>query len=1121
MSGFLTNGSSANIILNPFIYTIAGTGTAGTGADGAAPLISALSSPSDVYVDSVGNVFVVDNGNHRVRMIAKTGGTNYGVVMTAGYIYTIAGTGTLGTGADGAPLTSALYYPNSVFVDSAGNVFITDGSNYRVRMIAKTGGTNYGVAMTANNIYTIAGTGTAGKGADGAAPLTSALNTPRGVCVDSAGNVFIADSNNHRVRMIAKTGGTNYGVVMTAGNIYTIAGTGTSGTGADGAPLTSALAIPNRVYVDSVGNVFVVDNGNHRVRMIAKTGGTNYGVVMTANNIYTIAGTGSSGTGADGAPLISALSSPQGVSVDSAGNVFITEYGNDRVRMIAKTGGTNYGVVMTAGNIYTIAGTGTEGTGADGAPLTSALKNPQGLYVDSVGNVFIADFNNNRVRMIFSYANINLNNSTGSLLLQTVNIKPVSENNIYTIAGTGTLGTGADGAPLTSALYLPDDLFIDSTGNVFITDYGNNRVRMIAKTGGTNYGVVMTANNIYTIAGTGTAGAGTDGAPLISALNNPQGVCVDSTGNVFLADLGNHRVRMIAKTGGTNYGVVMTAGNIYTIAGTGTQGKGANGAPLISALDTPQSVFVDSAGNVFIADYGNSRVRMIATTGGTNYGVVMTANNIYTIAGTGTAGTGADGAAPLTSALSYPIGVFVDSAGNVFIADYGNNRVRMIAKTGGTNYGVVMTAGNIYTIAGTGTLGTGANGAPLTSALSQPQSVSIDSAGNVFIADTNNHRVRMIAKTGGTNYGVVMTAGNIYTIAGTGTQGKGTDGAPLISALNTPIAVFVDSAGNVFIADYGNHRVRMIATKGSVIAKSILLNYIYTIAGTGTLGKGADGVPLNSALNSPRGVSIDSAGNVFITENGNDRVRMIAKTGGTNYGVVMTAGYIYTIAGTGTAGTGLDGVPLNSALNNPYSVCVDSAGNVFITDSSNHRVRMIAKTGGTNYGVVMTANNIYTIAGTGTAGTGADGASLTSALNLPIGIFVNSAGNVFIAEAGSGSSRVRMIAKTGGTNYGVVMTAGNIYTIAGTGTEGTGADGAPLTSALNLPFDIFVDSKGNVFITDSGNNRVRMIVNTVEMNNYYDSNNNDANYFDRNSGYLINNSDACNYNSLLYSVTYQ
>jgi uncharacterized protein YjiK len=1022
-----------------YIVTIAGTGTAGAGADGVA-LSSALNGQEGVSVDSFGNLYIAEYVGNRVRMIPKTTGTYFGISMTAYNIYTIAGTGTAGTGADGAPLTSALSGPVCTITDSVGNLYIMEYTLSRARMLVKVTGTYFGRTLTANNIYTIAGTGTAGTGANGA-PLTSALNTPWGITIDSAGNLYIADTNNHRIRMLANVTTSYFGISMTLGNIYTIAGTGTSGSGADGAALTSAFASPAGITIDSSGNLYITD-ASQRIRMLANVTGTYFGISMTANSVYAIAGTGTAGAGVDGAPLSSALSSPWGICVDSLRNVYIVERGNSKLRMLASVTGSYYGISVPANNIYTIAGTGTGGTGADGAPLTSALSTPFGVAVDSLGNLYISDKGNNRVRMIAPTA----------VKIAT----PLKPNNIYTIAGIGTQGVGVDGPALSTIIFSPFAVPMDSLGNIYISEYNNSRIRMLARVSGTYFGISMTANFVYTLA---------------SGLGGAFGLCLDPLGNLYIADTNNNVIKMLANVAGTYFGVSMVANSIYTIAG--GSGTSADGPALSSTLSRPLVITLDSVGNLYIADRDNHRVRMLARVSGYYFGITMTANYMYTIAGTGTSGTGADGA-PLSSGLNQPWGVAVDSVGHVYIADSYNNRVRMLAKVTGTYFGISMTANNVYTIAGTGTQGAGADGAPLTSAVYRPNGVTVDSAGNLYIADTWNSKIRMIPKVTGTYFGVSMTANNIYTIAGTSSAGAGADGVALSSSLSYVSSVSVDPAGNLFIADKDNYRIRMLVSSGTAIAKPMVPNYIYTIAGTGTAGTGADGAPLSSALNGPCGVSSDSYGNLYIGDTATNRIRMLAKVTGTYFGISMTANNVYTIAGTGTAGTGANGAPLTSALSSPLGLITDSLGNLYMADQTNHRVRMLVKVTGTYFGIAMTANNIYTIAGTGTSGAGTDGAPLTSALNNPFDVTLDSLGNLYIAEFSN--HKIKMLVNVTGTYFGVTMsTVGYIYTIAGTGTAGTGANGSPLTSALSSPAGVILDSVGNVYITDYGNNRLRMI----------------------------------------------
>jgi trimeric autotransporter adhesin len=260
------------------------------------------------------------------------------------------------------------------------------------------------------------------------------------------------------------------------------------------------------------------------------------------------------------------------------------------------------------------------------------------------------------------------------------------------------------------------------------------------------------------------------------------------------------------------YGRKMTAGDIYTVAGDGVRGFSGNGGPGTSAeLNAPGVVAVDHDGNLVIADAENDRVRVVADRTGPFYGKKMTAGDIYTVAGNGKEGFSGDFGPATGAELFIPTGVAVDAAGNLVIADTGNNRIRVVAESTGAFYGLAMTAGDIYTIAGDGVRGFSGDGAPATRAeLDFPNDVAIDAAGNLVIADTGNDRVRVVAESTGAFYGLAMTAGDIYTVAGDGTFGFSGDGGPAISAELAPIGVAVDAAGNLVIADTGNDRIRMV-----------------------------------------------------------------------------------------------------------------------------------------------------------------------------------------------------------------------------------------------------------------------------------------------------------------------
>ena len=468
-------------------------------------------------------------------------------------ITTVAGSATGGFGGDAGPATAAqLLYPYGVTLDSAGNMFIADTNNHRVRKVTQGTGT----------ITTVAGNGTAGYNGDG--PATGArLYFPTGVAVDSLGNLYIADQSNNLVRKVTPA----------TGIISTVAGTGVGGFLGEGGPATEArLNTPTGVAVDAAGNLLIVDQYNHRVRKLTVATGI----------ISTVAGSGIGDFQGDtGLATAAALQFPTGVAVDSAGAMYIADYYNHRVRKVAAP--TVRPLLMT-----TLAGTGTAGYNGDGAAIDARVYFPTGVAVDYAGNVYIADQSNDRVRKI--------NTATGV---------------ISTFAGTGIGGYLGEGGPATAArVNNPTGVAVDGAGNVYIADQYNHRVRK----------VTVSTGVITTIAGTGAAGYLGDGvAAPTAALNYPTAIAVDSAGNVYIADQNNHRIRK----------VTAATGLISTIAGNGTAGVAGDGAAATAAqLNYPNGVAVDPAGNVYIADTNNHRIRKV--TAGTGV--------ITTYAGTGTAG---------------------------------------------------------------------------------------------------------------------------------------------------------------------------------------------------------------------------------------------------------------------------------------------------------------------------------------------------------------------------------------------------------------------------------------------------------------------------------------------------
>ena len=321
-----------------------------------------------------------------------------------------------------------------------------------------------------------------------------------------------------------------------------------------------------------------------------------------------------------------------------------------------------------------------------------------------------------------------------------------------------------------------------------------------------------------------------------------------------------------------------------------------------------------------------------------------------------------------------------------------------------------MTAGDIYTAAGTGLRGEGDNGPALRAQFSVPLAVAVDAAGNLVIGDTGNLRIRVVAARTGRFYGQAMTAGDVYSIAGNGAFGASGDGGPATRADLEPIAITLDAAGNVLVATGARPKVRVVAVKtGMFYGRPMKAGDIYAIAGDGAVGFAGDGGPaLDASMFSPSGVAVDSAGNVLVSDAW--RIRVVAARTGRFYGRAMTAGDIYTVAGNGTAGFSGDGGPGTAAeLNLPMTVAVDGNGNVVIADTINSAIRVLAVRTGRFYGQPMTAGDIYTVAGTGSPGFSGDGGPATSAhLAEPRAVAIDGNGSLVIAD--TLNSRIRIAA---------------------------------------------------------------------------------------------------------------
>ncbi len=609
--------------------------------------------------------------------------------------------------------------------------------------------------------------------------------------------------------------------------------------------------------------------------------------------------------------------------------------------------------VNAAGLMNTHVGMGQRFYTGDGGPSqTAGIVGVTSTVFDSLGNLYLADWDDARVRKV----------STSGI--------------VTTIAGSGVFSYAGDGGLATSAGMDPMSVAVDASGKVYIADFLNHRIRVVEASGA-----------ISTFAGTGDGGFTGDGGRATAArIAFPTSVVVDATGNVYFTDFYFNRIRKVDPSG-----------VISTFAGNGNWRYGGDGVPATAAAFDPFSLALDKDGNVYISDQSNNRIRKISVATGM----------ISTVAGSGSYGFSGDGGTATAAKLASPAFVSFDSAGNMFIADQDNNRVRKVGPDG-----------VIGTVAGTGV----GDGGPATSAfLNRPSGVAYDALGNIYVADSEAHRIRKVAPDG-----------LITTLAGNGTAGFSGDGGPASDAqVASPYAVALDQGGNVYIADSLNYRIRKISLDGT----------IRTIAGTGTEGlTGEAGMATSARIGLATNIAVDQNGTVYFNDLSANRVRK-----------VTPAGIINLVAGNGNETFGGDGGPATEAQLVPGGIAPDKSGNLYIADGANHRIRKIDAKG-----------VISTVAGSGRAGY-TDGSSAAAAeFDTPNDVAVDDAGNLYVADYGNAVIRR-------------ITSAGVVSSIAGNRSRIFGGDEGPALGGQLDPMALAIDRNGNLLVADWFNDRIRRI----------------------------------------------
>jgi hypothetical protein len=813
-----------------------------------------------------------------------------------------------GSAASTTPLAVANWtgsYANHVILDSAGNIYIaeyTTGTYCHV----------YEIVASTQQVLVIAGGGST-------VPTTTAMNgslaeiNPYSLAIDNSGNLYVADYQN---ALIEKITGLNGGGTP---QIVRIAGGGASYPTATAAAGTAVkFSAPGTLLLDGSGNLYVADSA---------TGFDKITNPSTSPQVTLLGGTGSTVPTTTAEALTAAkLQFPSLGAFDASGNLYLSDSTATKVFEITALSGTP--------QIQLIAGGGSTAVSSTAIAATSAsLVYPAGLVFDGSGNLYLADDN---------YS------GTGSVIDEITGLGTATPQIVQVISTTGVAADATTRAISTVSSNGPYALYADANGYLSYNDehihYNRTSISMNAESttfaGSTAVGSTSATVNVLVKLTSATALSGISVAnsengssdftlgtvtgciiPGTSTQNTAALVCtVPITFNPQYPGLRSGELALNSNSttifgtvgiSGTGTGpqTAFTPGIISTVAGNGTGGyvSAQDGGTATSAeINNPNGVAVDGAGNLYIADDFNQRIRKVTAATGI----------ITTVAGNGTqcttsATTGClDGGAATSAKLYTPSGVAVDGAGNFYIADENDMLIRKVTAA----------TGIITTVAGNGSFGySGDNGAATSAKLQNPTGVAVDSAGNLYIADEYNHRIRKV--TAGT--------GIITTVAGTSTGGYVTaqDGGAATSAeLYYPNGIAVDGAGNLYIADSSNNRIRKVTAVTGIIT---------TVAGNGTGGYSGDtGAATSAELHYPTGCVVDGAGNLYIADTDNHRIRMVA----------AATGIITTVAGNGTSGyvSAQDGGGATSAeLNNPTGVVVDGAGNLYIADSTNNRIRKV------------------------------------------------------------------------------------------------------------------------------------------------------------------------------------
>jgi len=843
------------VLIGQTITTIAGNGINAATGDGGPAINASLSNEMRaVAADATGNLWIVDGGNSKIRYVNAQSGI---ITTVAGGASTVCaspkGIDKAGDGCIAATQT-ILNKPRGIFLDKTGALYIAGYSDSSIHRIDPVTGimtlvagyvayTGSGTCTTPSSCFS----GQKGYSGDNGQAVGAALNSPRGVAVDNNGNVWIVDTGNNVVRKVNAQTGVITTVVGYNPGTGSAASAGYAGDGMQANSSGVELNVPTDIVFDSSNNAYIVDFSNHRIRRVD----------AVTNVITTVIGNGATNPTTGPYSFTPAyqqaanvnLGGVTKIAIDNQNNLYITDSSFNVVYFYdAATGyvhviAGNYGYGATGAQTFTVcaAATDTLGDGCNALQANfSGGSSAIGVTIDAANNLYITDPNDERVRKVSTNV-VFPASATGTSVTQPIELH-------YT-ANDGPTGTGI-AVPAGTTDYSV------STSPTCVTNADNTQDCSFAVTfdptlPGVRNGNLLSTGTLthagYGLQGIGNAsllGLETGTTSLLgTGLASPGGTVLDALGNLYMADTANNRVIKI--NGST---LAQT-----TITGTGTAGyTGDGGAALSATLKSPATVAIDASGNLLIADTGNNVIRHVDLVSGI----------ITTIAGAATSvcatarDTVGDGCPALSATLKAPSGLVVDNIGNIYIADTGNGLIRRLDP----RFGYL----NLYGGGATTTCATNSDtygdACPANQAsFLSPSGLALDAANNLYIADSGNNLIREISAA---NFYVSAVAGNGQTTY------TGDGGAATSAALNTPAAIALDAANDIYIADTGNHVIRVVNGSSKIIN---------TLFGTGGISGNAGGYGQASqiSLNAPGSIAVSSTGGIYIADTGNSRAILV------------------------------------------------------------------------------------------------------------------------------------------------------------------------------------------------------------------------------------------------------